>query len=166
MPLDVKVDDATIKINTDTGDDKGKLYVNLKAGGGLFKDPDTGALSVKIGGNTEEETTGDGSGGVSRGAGEDVSSDDASIIVTNGLGAAFTTMGLKVNVDDATIKINDDNTENSTEKGKLYVNVDDATIGVGNAGKIQIKDLGVGTAKIAAGAVTDIKNRRRCSNSR
>ena len=31
-------------------------------------------------------------------------------------------------MDNETIKINDDNTENSTEKGKLYVNVDDATI--------------------------------------
>ena len=144
--MGVNVDDATIKIDTDTTINAdgtvsitgtGKLYVNLKAGGGLFSD--ASGLSVNLG-DGGAEGTGTGENDINRGAGQNVTSGDNSITVTKGFGAAFTEMGLKVKVDNETIKINDDPDTAATNpsdpdipspnKGKLYVNVDDATIKV------------------------------------
>ena len=107
MGLKVKVDNETIKINDDEDlANKGKLYVNSVspkiigtsiAGAGLTRDTATGALSVKIGGDGEGAGgTGTGVDNTNRGAGQNVTSRDGSIIVYNGFGAAFTKMELDV----------------------------------------------------------------------
>ena len=113
MGLKVKVDNETIKINDDEDlANKGKLYVNSVspkiigtsiAGAGLTRDTATGALSVKIGGDGEGAGgTGTGVDNTNRGAGQNVTSRDGSIIVYNGFGAAFTKMELDVRDDRIT----------------------------------------------------------------
>ena len=153
MKLDVNVDDATIKID-DTAGKEGELYVNLKSGGGLVKDS-TGALSVSIGGGTAGGTAGGTGDEDSPGAGQDVTSSDKSIDVTKGFGAAFTAMELDVNVDDATIKINDGTTV-PADKGKLYVNsVSPKIIGATIAGAGLVRDDdGILSVNITAGGAT------------
>ena len=162
MKLDVNVDDATIKINdgTTVPADKGKLYVNSVspkiigatiAGAGLVRDDD-GILSVNI---TAGGATGTGADVNNPGAGKDVTSDDSSITVANGYGAALTAMKLDVNVDDATIKINDGTTV-PADKGKLYVNsVSPKIIGATIAGAGLVRDDdGILSVNITAGGAT------------
>ena len=172
MDLQVKVDDATIKINTGLPEnpqpsdivntaEKGKLYVNLKAGGGLIKDS-TGALLVSIGGGTEGGAEGGAAGTATgentnnKGAGENVTSVNSSIDITNGFGAAFTKMKLDVKVDDATIKINtglaadaSPGTTPSAEKGELYVSsVPPVIIGDAIAGAGLTRDIATGILSV------------------
>ena len=147
MNLEVNVDDATIEINTTNGIQiknggvtKDKILdgavAPLKihgdiAGAGLTRSA-TGVLSVSIGGTDAEGNeirTGTES---DPGAGQNVTS-DGSITVTNGSGAAFTEMGLKVNVDGATIEVD------------------------GTSKKVQIKNGAVTTDKILDNAVTKDK---------
>ena len=65
------------------------------AGTGLTRS-DTGVLSVKIGDGEGAGGTGTGVDNTNRGAGQNVTSRDGSIIVYNGFGAAFTKMELDV----------------------------------------------------------------------
>ena len=160
MGLKVNVDNKSIKVSDadaillagdNPGGEIGDLYVNLKAGGGLSKDS-TGALSVSI---TAGGTTATGVDTATKGAGQNVTSGDSSIDVTKGFGAAFTAMELDVNVDDATIKINDGTTV-PADKGKLYVNsVSPKIIGATIAGAGLVRDDdGILSVNITAGGAT------------